>query len=65
MHHNDNENFNHMFDYAPLPSPGRYFIAGEAGLLLIADINIKRMPKGFQPVPWEGSFFARQRCQCG
>jgi len=57
MHHNDNENFKHMFDYAPLPSPGRYFIAGEAGLLLIADINIKDA-KRVQSVPWEGSFFA-------
>ena len=57
MHRNENENFNHMFDYAPLPVKGRYFIAGEAGLLLIADINEKQARR-VQSVPWEGSFFS-------
>jgi photosystem II stability/assembly factor-like uncharacterized protein len=57
MHRNENDNFNHMFDYAPLPTPGRYFIAGEAGLFLIADIN-ERMARRTYSVPWEGSFFS-------
>ena len=57
MHRNENDNFNHMFDYAPLPTPGRYFIAGEAGLFLIADINQRKAHRTYS-VPWEGSFFA-------
>ena len=57
MYRNQNENFNHMFDFAPLPDSGRYFIAGEAGLLLIADIN-DRIARRVQSVPWEGSFFS-------
>ncbi|MDH4039917.1 MAG: YCF48-related protein [Gammaproteobacteria bacterium] len=57
MYRNENENFNHMYDYAPLPEPGRYFIAGEAGLLLIADIN-ERIGRRIHSVPWEGSFFS-------
>ncbi|MCP5192149.1 MAG: glycosyl hydrolase [Pseudomonadales bacterium] len=57
MYRNENDNFNHMFDYAPLPTPGRYFIAGEAGLFLIADIN-ERSARRTYSVPWEGSFFS-------
>ncbi len=56
MYRNDNENFNHIFDYAPLPIPGRYFLAGEAGLFLIADTNERRAVRA-QSVPWDGSFF--------
>ena len=56
MYRNDNENFNHLFDYAPLPTPGKYFIAGEAGLFLIADINERKATR-IRSVPWEGSFF--------
>jgi photosystem II stability/assembly factor-like uncharacterized protein len=57
MFRNENENFNHMFDFAPLPESGRYFIAGEAGLLLIADTK-ERIGRRVQSVPWEGSFFS-------
>jgi photosystem II stability/assembly factor-like uncharacterized protein len=53
----ENDNFNHMFDFAPLPDQGRFFITGEAGLFLIGDINIKAA-KRVHSVPWEGSFFA-------
>ncbi len=56
MYRNENENFNHLFDYAPLPTPGKYFIAGEAGLFLIADINERKATR-IRSVPWEGSFF--------
>lgn len=57
MYRNENDNFNHMFDYAPLPTPGRYFIAGEAGLFLIADLNERNARRTYS-VPWEGSFFS-------
>ena len=53
----ENDNFNHMFDFAPLPDQGRFFITGEAGLFLIGDINIKAA-KRVHSVPWEGSFFS-------
>lgn len=56
MYRNENESFNHLFDYAPLPTPGRYFIAGEAGLFLIADLKERKSTR-VHSVPWEGSFF--------
>jgi photosystem II stability/assembly factor-like uncharacterized protein len=56
LHNQDNENFNHIFDYAPLPEPGRFFLVGEAGLLLIGDINQEHSTR-VHSVPWEGSFF--------
>lgn len=52
----ENDDFNHIFDFAPLPTPGRFFITGEAGLFLIGDINIQAA-KRIHSVPWEGSFF--------
>ncbi len=64
MYRNENDNFNHMYDYAPLPEPGRFFIAGEAGLLLIADIN-ERISKRTHSVPWEGSFFSSAETEDG
>jgi photosystem II stability/assembly factor-like uncharacterized protein len=45
-----------LFDFAPLPEPGRFFIAGEAGLLMIGDSN-RRKAVRVENVPWEGSFF--------
>ncbi|MCB1707990.1 MAG: hypothetical protein KDI10_04535 [Halioglobus sp.] len=57
LHVVENENFNHIFDFSPLPEPGKYFISGEAGLLLIGDIN-KQVATRVHSVPWEGSFFA-------
>jgi len=57
LHNVDNESFNHIFDFAPLPEPGRFFLTGEAGLLLIGDVNKERAER-VHSVPWEGSFFA-------
>lgn len=57
LHTVENENFNHIFDFTPLPEPGRFFLVGEAGLLLIGDAN-GDVAKRVQTVPWEGSFFS-------
>ncbi|MCP5129745.1 MAG: hypothetical protein H6985_09210 [Pseudomonadales bacterium] len=57
LHNAENENFNHIFDFSPLPEQGRYFLSGEAGLLLIGDINAQTATR-VHSVPWEGSFFA-------
>ncbi len=56
LHTVDNENFNHIFDFAPLPEPGRFFLSGEAGLLLLGDAAGEQAQR-VQSVPWEGSFF--------
>jgi photosystem II stability/assembly factor-like uncharacterized protein len=61
LHAMDNENLYHYFDFSPLPKEGRYFIAGEAGLFLIADISLpfeEQYASRVHSVPWEGSFFA-------
>jgi photosystem II stability/assembly factor-like uncharacterized protein len=57
LHNVDNESFNHIFDFSPLPEEGRFFLSGEAGLLLIGDINEEKATR-VHSVPWEGSFFA-------
>ncbi len=57
LHNVENENFNHIFDFSPLPESGRFFLSGEAGLLLIGDAN-EQIAKRVHSVPWEGSFFA-------
>ena len=57
LHNVENENFNHIFDFSPLPQSGRFFLSGEAGLLLIGDAN-QQIAKRVHSVPWEGSFFA-------
>lgn len=58
----ENDSFNHLFDFAPLPEPGRFFMVGEAGLFLIGDISSddinERRSTRVHSVPWEGSFFA-------
>jgi photosystem II stability/assembly factor-like uncharacterized protein len=56
LHATENDSFYHLFDFAPLPEPGRFFIAGEAGLLMIGDSN-RRKAVRVENVPWEGSFF--------
>lgn len=56
LHTTDNDSFYHIFDFAPLPEPGRFFLAGEAGLFMIGDINT-RTATMVENVPWEGSFF--------
>ena len=57
LHNIENDGFYHIFDFSPLPGTGRFFLSGEAGLLLIGDVggeNARRV----HSVPWEGSFFA-------
>ncbi len=57
LHTVENEDFNHIFDFAPLPEPGRYFMVGEAGLLLVGDVN-QDVALRVTSVPWQGSFFS-------
>ena len=52
----ENDGFFHIFDFAPLPQPGKFFASGEAGLLLEGDIN-EEIGKRVQTIPWVGSFF--------
>lgn len=52
----ENDGFNHVFDFAPLPQSGKYFLSGEAGLLMVGDIE-QEVGKKVETVPWEGSFF--------
>tara|TARA_R110001599_G_scaffold353188_1_gene590628 strand:- start:68113 stop:69198 length:1086 start_codon:yes stop_codon:yes gene_type:complete len=56
LHHMENDNFNHIFDFTALPEPGKSFLVGEAGLLMVGDINEERAVR-VHSVPWEGSFF--------
>jgi len=56
MENIENDNFNHIFDFAPLPQPGRFFLAGEAGLFLLGNANEGHASR-VHSVPWEGSFF--------
>lgn len=56
LHTVDNESFNHIFDFAPLPQSGRFFMSGEAGLLLIGSVDEEKATRA-PSVPWEGSFF--------
>lgn len=52
----DNDGFNHIFDVAPLPEQGKFFVSGEAGLLLEGDIS-QNIARRVRTVPWDGSFF--------
>lgn len=56
----ENESFYHVFDFAPLPGEKKFFLAGEAGLFLVADVSgpyEERHARLVTSVPWEGSFF--------
>lgn len=55
-HRLDNDSFYHIFDFAPLPEQGKYFISGEAGLFMVGDVNA-RAAERIHSIPWEGSFF--------
>ena len=61
LHTIENDSFYHVFDFSPLPGSGRYFLSGEAGLFLVADISNpdreKRYARKVHSIPWEGSFF--------
>lgn len=52
----ENDAFYHVFDFAPLPQPGKFLLSGEAGLLMEGDIQ-QAVSKKIATVPWEGSFF--------
>lgn len=56
MHNIENDSFYHLFDFAPLPGEGKFFLSGEAGLFIEADIKTQ-INKQVHSVPWEGSFF--------
>lgn len=64
LHNMENESFYHVFDFAPLPQPGRFFLSGEAGLLMVGDIK-EQKGKRVHSVPWEGSFFANTDTEDG
>jgi photosystem II stability/assembly factor-like uncharacterized protein len=56
----ENDSFYHVFDFAPLPGEKRFFLAGEAGTFLVADVSgpyEERHAKKVHSIPWEGSFF--------
>ena len=56
----ENDSFYHVFDFSPLPGEKKFFLAGEAGLFLVADVSgsyEERHAKQVHSVPWEGSFF--------
>jgi len=52
----ENDAFKHVFDFAPLPQQGKFFLSGEAGLLMEGDIE-QEVSKKVTTVPFEGSFF--------
>jgi photosystem II stability/assembly factor-like uncharacterized protein len=56
LHTVENDSFFHIFDFAPLPEEGKFFLSGEAGLFLVGDIN-EEIAVQIQSTPWEGSFF--------
>jgi photosystem II stability/assembly factor-like uncharacterized protein len=56
MHNVDNREFYHIFDFAPLPEKGKFFLSGEAGLLIIGDIKARTGTR-VQNIPFHGSFF--------
>ena len=56
LEHMENDSFFHIFDFAPLPGERRFFLAGEAGLFMVGDVNAETGTL-IETVPWEGSFF--------
>jgi photosystem II stability/assembly factor-like uncharacterized protein len=56
MQNVENDGFYHIFDFAPLPGEGRFFLSGEAGLFIIGDVKA-RMGKRVETIPFDGSFF--------
>ena len=57
LENTENDAFYHVFDIAPLPGEGRFFLSGEAGLFMIGDA-VGGQATLVENVPWEGSFFA-------
>ena len=57
MHNIENDSFYHIFDFSPLPGEGKFFLSGEAGLFIEANIKTQ-VSTQVHSIPWEGSFFA-------
>jgi photosystem II stability/assembly factor-like uncharacterized protein len=58
LHTMENDSFYHIFDFAQLPGERKFFLAGEAGLLMVGDATLENAgAKRIHSVPWEGSFF--------
>jgi photosystem II stability/assembly factor-like uncharacterized protein len=64
LHRFENDGFYHVFDFARLPGPGRFFLSGEAGLFMVGDVK-ERTGKRVHSVPWEGSFFTSSAASDG
>jgi photosystem II stability/assembly factor-like uncharacterized protein len=63
LHTTPNDNFYHIFDFAPLPGAHRYFLAGEAGLFMVSELTqtpgkVEGTTRLVNSIPWEGSFFS-------
>ena len=56
MENVENDGFYHIFDFAPLPEEGQFFLSGEAGLFIIGDVRA-RTGKRVETIPFNGSFF--------
>jgi len=56
MHNVENDGFYHIFDFAPLPEEGQFFLSGEAGLFIIGDIRARTGTR-VENIPFNGSFF--------
>ena len=56
MHNVENDGFYHIFDFAPLPEEGQFFLSGEAGLFIIGDVRA-RVGRSVETIPFHGSFF--------
>ena len=56
MHNVQNDGFYHIFDFAPLPQEGQFFLCGEAGLFIIGDIRARTGTR-VANIPFHGSFF--------
>jgi photosystem II stability/assembly factor-like uncharacterized protein len=57
LHNMENDSYYHIFDFAPLPEEGKFFLSGEAGLFMVGDVK-EQTGKKINSIPWEGSFFA-------
>jgi photosystem II stability/assembly factor-like uncharacterized protein len=64
LHRFENDSFYHVFDFAPLPEPGTFFLSGEAGLFMVGNVT-ERTGKRIHSVPWEGSFFTSSAASDG
>jgi photosystem II stability/assembly factor-like uncharacterized protein len=57
MHRLENYSLYHVFDFAKTTEANKMLLCGEAGLLMVADIN-ERKAMVLENSPWDGSFFS-------